>query len=92
MINVLIGYLIVYGCLAFIAGFCFQCANGYCIYTEEPFYFSPFSLAERTDLNIFGIIIMTIIHYILNPWWCIFMTLYYFIITFCVLVYSVTHK
>lgn len=90
LITILVIYAI-YGILAAIVGLCFTVNGGVLLYDEHPLYFSPVSLCERTDLNIFGAVIMSIIHFILNPLYCALVTVFYIIAIIFELVYLIMH-
>lgn len=86
-----IAWYVMWGAVAMMIGLCAAVVKPV-NYFSEPFYFSPVSLSERTDLNALGIVVMTAVHFVVNPIYCIGMTLYYCVCLLCCLVYVALHN
>lgn len=101
MLGVLICFYVIYAFLFFIISFTFTCEIKDDLYdevleksfiVEYPYYFSPKSLIDRTNLNTIGILLMVVIHFIINPIYCIFMTIGYTLGSMEKIIYLITHK
>lgn len=96
IVAIILCYLLGYGSLAMLIGLCVIEVSvdndRELFYCKNPYYFSIISLRERTDLNAFGVFLMMIIHFIINPLYCLLRTLWYIVLTVIDFIYNITHE